>query len=347
MNSHTVGIRNVTDFSPFGVELKGRNFEVVGGGNYRYAFQGQESDSEVKGEGNSYDFGARMLDPRLGRWMTLDPQSNKQPDQSPYKAFLNNPLYWADPNGETEYETIILVDEKTHQTTKLSVIKSDKIATDGKSIGKNLFGTKFYNYYSYSTVTKYTRAADGSISVKQYTDILYDHGVQRKNLGYGGKIIDPLDDNELAGGFYMTSGSGEGAQYSSKNADYVGNIDQLISLLGGANAKGFTKANSKISWEEGLELVGLLSEAPEKFDDLVKLYEMASGAKEDVKEENVGVQPINPNGEHQIESNTINWRNPKESRTNTGFRNSATEKEKIVGDTIGGNKDINIYPKKQ
>ena len=85
----SVGIRYATDFSPFGVELKGRNFEVVGGGNYRYSFQGQETDSEVKGEGNSVNYKYRMHDPRLGRFFAVDPLSYQYPHNSPY-AFSEN-----------------------------------------------------------------------------------------------------------------------------------------------------------------------------------------------------------------------------------------------------------------
>ena len=40
--------------------------------DYRYGFNGKESDNELKGKGNSYDFGARMYDPRTGRWFARD-----------------------------------------------------------------------------------------------------------------------------------------------------------------------------------------------------------------------------------------------------------------------------------
>jgi RHS repeat-associated protein len=99
MNSHTVGIRNATDFSPFGVELKGRNFEVVGGGNYRYSFQGQESDSEVKGEGNSVNYKYRMHDPRLGRFFAVDPLANKYPELTPYQFASNSPIFMVEFEG--------------------------------------------------------------------------------------------------------------------------------------------------------------------------------------------------------------------------------------------------------
>src|SRR5690554_6092948 len=82
-------------------------------GSYRYGFNGMEKDDNVKGESNSLDFGARIYDPRLGRWLSRDPLEVLQPDQSPYKAFLNNPIIYVDPEGETEYLKIVYKDEST------------------------------------------------------------------------------------------------------------------------------------------------------------------------------------------------------------------------------------------
>jgi RHS repeat-associated protein len=57
--------------------------------DYRFGFQGQEMDDELKGEGNSYDFTFRMHDPRIGRFLSLDPLSLQYPHNSPY-AFAEN-----------------------------------------------------------------------------------------------------------------------------------------------------------------------------------------------------------------------------------------------------------------
>ena len=40
---------------------------------YRYGFNGKESEDELKGPGISYDFGAKIYDPRSGRWLAVDP----------------------------------------------------------------------------------------------------------------------------------------------------------------------------------------------------------------------------------------------------------------------------------
>jgi RHS repeat-associated protein len=56
---------------------------------YRYGFQNQEKDDEVKGEGNSVNYKYRMHDPRLGRFFAVDPLASKFAWNSPY-AFSEN-----------------------------------------------------------------------------------------------------------------------------------------------------------------------------------------------------------------------------------------------------------------
>jgi RHS repeat-associated protein len=56
---------------------------------YRYGFQGQEKDDEIKGEGNSLNYTFRMHDPRVGRFFAIDPLTGKYPWNSPY-AFSEN-----------------------------------------------------------------------------------------------------------------------------------------------------------------------------------------------------------------------------------------------------------------
>lgn len=56
---------------------------------YRYGFQGQEKDDEIKGEGNSINYKYRMHDPRIGRFFAVDPLSGDYPFYSPY-AFSGN-----------------------------------------------------------------------------------------------------------------------------------------------------------------------------------------------------------------------------------------------------------------
>jgi hypothetical protein len=56
---------------------------------YRYAFQAQERDDEIKGEGNSVNYTYRMHDTRLGRFFTIDPLVIGYSYNSPY-SFSEN-----------------------------------------------------------------------------------------------------------------------------------------------------------------------------------------------------------------------------------------------------------------
>lgn len=90
--------------------MPSRTYQAPNTEGYRFGFNGQERDNEVNGDGNTYDFGARVYDPRLGRWLSVDPLWKKQSGLSPYKSFLNNPLCFGDEGGETEkIQTITLI----------------------------------------------------------------------------------------------------------------------------------------------------------------------------------------------------------------------------------------------
>jgi RHS repeat-associated protein len=66
---------------------------------YKYGFNGKEKDDETTVGGGSYDFGARIYDGRLGRWLSLDPLMAKYPQLSPYNFVDNSPIYCKDGDG--------------------------------------------------------------------------------------------------------------------------------------------------------------------------------------------------------------------------------------------------------
>ncbi len=79
-------MQTVRSFYPFGSSMPGRDYNP---GYYRYGLQGQETDNELKGTGNSVNFKYRVHDPRIGRFLSLDPLTKDYPWNSPY-AFSEN-----------------------------------------------------------------------------------------------------------------------------------------------------------------------------------------------------------------------------------------------------------------
>ncbi len=88
---------------------------------YRYGFNGMEKNDEINTQGNSYDFGARIFDARLGRWMTCDPQGSKYPGLSPFHFGYNNPIITIDPNGE---ENIVVMGLDLYNENPYNFIQS-------------------------------------------------------------------------------------------------------------------------------------------------------------------------------------------------------------------------------
>jgi len=103
----TPEVLNSTDYYAFGMEMPGRKYQSSEA--YRYGFNGKEKDNEVKGEGNSLDFGSRIHDPRLGRFLSVDPKVNSYPFMSPYCFAANNPIRLTDEDGEGPGDPLRLI----------------------------------------------------------------------------------------------------------------------------------------------------------------------------------------------------------------------------------------------
>ncbi len=74
-------------------------------GDYRYGFQGQEMDNEVKGEGNSVNYKFRMHDPRVGRFFTMDLLFKDYAELTPYQFSSNAPMHSPELEGlETGFD---------------------------------------------------------------------------------------------------------------------------------------------------------------------------------------------------------------------------------------------------
>jgi RHS repeat-associated protein len=78
--------------------MPGRKYPAASG-VYRYGFNGKENDNEVKGEGNQQDYGMRIYDPRLMRFLSVDPISNDYPELTPYQFASNRPIDGIDQDG--------------------------------------------------------------------------------------------------------------------------------------------------------------------------------------------------------------------------------------------------------
>lgn len=80
--------------TPFGSGINSRGYSA---GKYRFGFNGKEEDGETVAD--AYDFGARIYDARLGRWLAVDPYFKLYPKWSPFEFALNIPTIIIDYDG--------------------------------------------------------------------------------------------------------------------------------------------------------------------------------------------------------------------------------------------------------
>jgi RHS repeat-associated protein len=101
---YNADVVNAQDYFPFGMLQPGRSYlSPTEGSRYRYGFNGKEDDNEVKGEGNQLDYGIRVYDPRLGRFLSKDPLQAKFPFYTPYQFAGNKPIWAVDLDGREDY----------------------------------------------------------------------------------------------------------------------------------------------------------------------------------------------------------------------------------------------------
>ncbi len=107
-----------------------------------YRYNGKEMIEEM--DLNLAGYGARMMDPILGRFINVDPLADQFPGYSPYNYVLNNPIKLIDPDGRapSDYDNEYVIDKNTGKTVEVSkaggnevdIIHSGTINDDGSIV---------------------------------------------------------------------------------------------------------------------------------------------------------------------------------------------------------------------
>jgi RHS repeat-associated protein len=190
----------------------------VFGVDYRYGFNGMQRDDELKGEGNSLDFGARIYDSRLGKFLSLDPLTYNFPFYSPYQFANNNPVAFIDINGEQGVSFIAFYIRK--QLDNSPFIKLPKFM----DIIEHNNGRSF-NSAHLNAVNSYTKK-NWSLG---HTNSTYGYGPENHHdcitsFNFALRSIYSVNDTKKFNFAYVESANGRiGAYNSLKQQGYVGN----------------------------------------------------------------------------------------------------------------------------
>jgi RHS repeat-associated protein len=247
--------------------MPGRKFSA--GNGYRYGFNGYENDNDIKGIGNSIDFGSRIYDPRINRWLSLDPLQKKYPGESHYVFVSSNPILYKDINGKDKIITVTILN-KDGSTTQIQKIdkgyfkyswslredgfyfrKSDvkqSLTIDLRAAEENILESNFKGVIQFSSDddvnTKYISAGsflDGKV-----------RGDNSDEVAYGFRIYGKGHDTEWQSGL-PTAGPGTESIDMEGWFDLAGNISPNSSIAG-----AFEEMITKLGHYSGKDMKQLL-----------------------------------------------------------------------------------------
>lgn len=201
---YAADVKGYSNYYAFGMEQPGRCWQSE---DYRYGFNGKEKDNEVKGEGNSYDFGARMYDPRVGRWLSPDPLRKAYTGIVPYSFAGNSPIVIADADGgilKDKNGNIIVTSTGTYTGIIPTELPKTRNANGTITTGELVRDYEIVNIYADDgTPIEALRLVDAYVTIKNYDtkgnllstskDSPSKHGLEAKSdcHGYtftGGKL---------------------------------------------------------------------------------------------------------------------------------------------------------------
>jgi len=116
--------------------MPGRSFNA--GNKYRYGFNGQEDDKDINA--GAQDYGMRIYDARIAKFLSVDPITKKYPELTPYQFASNTPLRCTDLDGK-EADWGILFENwfvGFHQTA--STMTDEFIKNESKVVSRDGMG---------------------------------------------------------------------------------------------------------------------------------------------------------------------------------------------------------------
>jgi len=131
------------DYYSYGMVEHLRSFSYE---NYKFGFNGKEKDDEVKGNGNWQNYGMRLYDPRLGKFLSVDPLFKNYPYNSVYDFAENDVIRCVDLDGKERYiQTVYVREDGTQLSSPLLEL------ADAGDLGEGIL-TVIYNSKNEKTI---------------------------------------------------------------------------------------------------------------------------------------------------------------------------------------------------
>ena len=223
------------DYYPFGSTMPGRTYTPPSNEKYRFGFNGKEDDKEW-GTSNIQDYGFRLYNPALGKFLSVDPLSPKYPWYTPYQFAGNKPIWATDLDGLEENLYVIDVWKNSEGKVQLNIRYVTNMNTENTTVHA-LYGVSI------------DPSQGGTLIVINDLDNMTTQFITEapKEKNFIRKLIDGFSswgsENEVPGGIRFTTSNPFFGDYNDEEKKSTGtvesiNIDDLLDVIIGKAPSG-------------------------------------------------------------------------------------------------------------
>lgn len=112
-------VASAQSYYAFGMEQPGLTYNA---GSYRYGFNGKENDKDI--ENGAQDYGERIYNDRLGKFLSVDPLMESYPMLTPYQFSSDSPIGGVDLDGREFFGSGYLIDALSEGVGKLGLTRT-------------------------------------------------------------------------------------------------------------------------------------------------------------------------------------------------------------------------------
>ena len=230
--SYRPEILSFSDYYPFGWAKPGRTESTT---DYRYAFNGKEKDDGVKGSGVQYDYGFRIYDSRVARFLSVDPLMKSYPGHSPYTFVANSPILFIDEDGRD-----LIINPATGKAFKytpgmkltskdafaIKIVESlNKIYSTGE--GQNVINSLVSSEIDHNIVaSSNTSNQNFNLGVQGNRDNMYRKEISKENYSGAQRVLTETDKTKIN----IFSGNME-VNWDKRSSDATDNVKMNTTIV--------------------------------------------------------------------------------------------------------------------